>query len=237
MILSRRLDTIVNMIKPCNVLADIGCDHGYVSISAIKRGLAQSVISADVAKGPLDAAKRNAAAEGTLDQTDFILSDGLLGFPDASGIECVVIAGMGGILVRKILEQGKLQRFCKLHQLVLGPQSDLDLVRKYLIEELKASIENEKCVYDDGKYYFLMDVALQTENAPYEEFEYHFGKHIDPETIDTYIEYLEHRNRQLHIARESAEKGNAERNASKIAVINESIKYIETALIKAGGSK
>ena len=49
-------------------------------------------------------------------------------------------------------------RFKKLSQLVLGPQSDIDAVRHYLIDELHYPIVRELTVFDDGKYYTLLDV-------------------------------------------------------------------------------
>ena len=43
----------------------------------------------------------------------------------------MVIAGMGGTLVMKILEEGK-KVLVDVKELVLQPQSDIDKVRKYL---------------------------------------------------------------------------------------------------------
>ncbi|MDO4961945.1 MAG: class I SAM-dependent methyltransferase [Eubacteriales bacterium] len=238
MTISKRLETIVNMLEPCRVLADIGCDHGYVSIRAVQNKLAKQVIAADVAKGPLEAAKRNAAAEGTAGKTSFILSDGLKAIPDEAGVETIVIAGMGGILIRDILKAGELNRFPELKQLILGPQSDLDLVRRYLIDETPLYINSEKCIYDDGKYYFLMDVRKKCSGSKrqkitadtYSAAEYAFGKYIAPETAKTYKEFLEFRLRIAEGARAAASKGSGERTQAKLRELEGEIALINKAL-------
>lgn len=156
--ISRRLDTIACMVGKCRVLADIGCDHGYVAIESVRSGRAEHVIAADVASGPLEAARKNAAAEGMAGDMDFIISDG---FKALHGIqpepECAVIAGMGGILTANILREGRLCEFGGLKQLILSPHSDIDLVRRFIRKESDYDIIREKVLCDDGKYYFIMD--------------------------------------------------------------------------------
>ena len=158
--ISKRLDKLVQTADKCRVLADIGCDHGYVGISAIQRGKADTVIAADVAAGPLNAARINAESEGVTDRMHFVISDGFSAIPDESGIQCAVIAGMGGILMRDILKAGRLDRFKEIRQLVLSPQSDIDLVRRHVIEVMHGKIVCEHVMFDEGKYYFILDVRL-----------------------------------------------------------------------------
>ena len=158
--ISPRLHKIIDTIEPCGTLADIGCDHGYVAISALKQGKAERAIAADVAKGPLDIAARNCKSEGVAGRVELILSDGFKSIPDAADINCAVIAGMGGLLMERILREAFLTRFPNLHQLVLSPQSDLDAVRRLLIEELRFVIRTEYMVLDEGKYYYIMDVQV-----------------------------------------------------------------------------
>ena len=141
-------------------MADIGCDHGYVAISALRSGRAKRAIAADVAKGPLDIARRNCEAEQVGDRVSTVLSDGFSNIPDSADINCAVIAGMGGLLMEHLLREGRLKRFPQLRQLVLSPQSDLDAVRRLLIDELSYTISTEYMVLDEGKYYYIMDVSI-----------------------------------------------------------------------------
>ena len=152
------------MVEPCSLLADIGCDHGYVCIETVKNGKAKAAIASDVAEGPLKIAAENIHAAGLEDHISTVLADGLSGIPEDVCPDCIVMTGIGGLLMRRILgalqqESGSIDmRFKKLSQLVLGPQSDIDAVRHYLIDELHYPIVRELTVFDDGKYYTLLDV-------------------------------------------------------------------------------
>ncbi|MDO5156158.1 MAG: class I SAM-dependent methyltransferase [Eubacteriales bacterium] len=162
-VLSKRMETVVNMVLPQSVIigentqitvADIGCDHAYVSIALIKRGIAKNVIAMDVRKGPLAIAKKNVQLHELEDVIDIRLSDGLekLACDEA---DVVVIAGMGGLLVKGILERGN--HITPRPILILQPQSDLKEVRKYLLKQ-KYIIEKEEMLIDEGKYYTVMRV-------------------------------------------------------------------------------
>lgn len=238
MMISKRLETIVSMIEPCGVLADIGCDHAYVSIRAVQDQKAAHVIAADAAKGPLETARRNCREAGTEASTEFILSDGFGGISEESGIECAVIAGMGGILISRILQDAKLGRFPELRQLILGPQSDQDLVRKTIQQTGIFQIMRELWVLDEGKYYVLLDVRKSPERTgkePWSEAEYFYGKNPDPGTMDVYLDYLSARRRALYDAYESSRKGSPEKNYEKTCGLKYRIELVETAILKAGG--
>ena len=63
--LSDRLLACCNFVKRGDRVADIGCDHGYLGIYLLTKGIASSVIESDVAEGPLQSAMRNAVKFGT----------------------------------------------------------------------------------------------------------------------------------------------------------------------------
>ena len=66
-------------------------------------------------------------------------------------VDTVVIAGMGGRLIARILEEGR--QVCEsLRELVLGPQSEVYGVRTWL-EMNDFRIDREDMVLEDGKYY------------------------------------------------------------------------------------
>ena len=57
--MTERLLTVLNKINNCSSLLDVGCDHGYLAIAAVKEKRAGRVIASDVNKGPLEAAREN----------------------------------------------------------------------------------------------------------------------------------------------------------------------------------
>ena len=67
-----------------------------------------------------------------------------------------MIAGMGGELIIKILENGR-HMWDSVSQWVLSPQSEIFKVRRWLLEN-GFEIRREDMLLEDGKYYTVMDV-------------------------------------------------------------------------------
>lgn len=154
--LSTRMLAVKNLVEPCNTACDVGCDHGYVSISLVKEGVAKKVIACDINEGPLKACRENVISQGLQDFIDTRLTDGLQKVDVLDGVDVIVIAGMGARVMCHILTEG-IEVVKNASQLVLQPQSELFLVRKW-IRENGFKIEKEEIVVDGGKYYFVMDV-------------------------------------------------------------------------------
>ena len=153
--LSLRLTKVKDTVLKCDTVCDIGCDHGYVSISLIEEEKAKKVIACDINKGPLEAAKENVSKKNLSGKIELRLSDGLSQVSPADHPDSIVIAGMGGALMCKILTEGS-EVVSSAKQLVLQPQSEIFLVRKWLREN-GFYISNEEILKDMGKYYFLLD--------------------------------------------------------------------------------
>lgn len=148
--LSPRLKKIVEMVPKCEVLADIGTDHGYVLIELIHAGKITKGIASDNKKKPLEKAKKNAELEGVSGGMDFRLGEGLrtLLEGEANG---AVVAGMGGILTRDILESS-LDVVKKMDFLLLQPAQNPEMLRKYLYEG-PYDILNEEIIREDRRFY------------------------------------------------------------------------------------
>ena len=57
--LSKRLQAVVELVTKGESVADVGCDHAYVSIYMMEQRIASKVIAMDVNKGPLKRANEN----------------------------------------------------------------------------------------------------------------------------------------------------------------------------------
>lgn len=156
--LSKRLTALANMVTDGNRLADIGTDHGYIPIYLCQTGKIPFALAMDIGKGPLQQAQTHIAEHGLSEQIKTRLSDGMsaLQFGEA---DTILIAGMGGGLVMKILSEGA-EKLTGKEELILQPQSEIALVREFL-RVRNFQILNEDMILEDGKYYPMMKVSQQ----------------------------------------------------------------------------
>ena len=127
--ISDRLLACANFVGRGDRVADIGCDHGYLSIHLLTNGIASSCIASDVNAAPLESARRNAGKYGVANKMEFCLSDGVRSIP--RDFDCMVCAGMGADTMMHILSEApwlKNERY----RLVLQCQSKTPMLRRYL---------------------------------------------------------------------------------------------------------
>ncbi len=177
--LTKRLDGIARMIPEGSVLFDVGCDHGYIPIRLLSDGHIPFAAVSDIRKGPLDAARENAEKEGVSDRMSFTISDGLKNLDFASVPEAfaenektLLISGMGGELTGRILEEGE-NSVSRFRTLILSPQSKLNEFRHFL-GRTGYSIQSEKLILEEGKFYFILRVFAGEDTCRTEE-DYELG--------------------------------------------------------------
>ena len=187
--LSKRMETIASYVGKTENLADVGCDHGYLSIELIRRNVANHVYAMDINKGPLEHAKEHIIEAGLSGQIDVILCDGLKGLTPGM-VDTVVIAGMGGPLMIDILSESK-NVADMVKEFVLQPQSEINDFRHYLCDN-GYRIEHEDIVFEDGKYYPIFHVTHGASDYD-TELDYEYGKHMNPDSVKTNIDYIKSR--------------------------------------------
>ena len=128
--LSHRLETIASFVRRGSIIADIGTDHGYIPIYLCQTGIIPSAIAMDIGKGPLQQATAHIKQQGVSNRIKTRLSDGLTALQPGEA-DTILIAGMGGGLVMKILSQGT-HALTGSEELILQPQSEIAQVRAYL---------------------------------------------------------------------------------------------------------
>ncbi len=170
--ISDRLMTVASMIPEGGILADVGTDHGYVPIRLLQEGKIDAAIAMDVNEGPLARAKEHAVENGLADKITLRLSDGLEKL-HAGEADTLLIAGMGGKLMARILRDGEAV-FSQMKTAVLQPQSDIDEVRSFVLAH-GFKIIDEKMLIDDGKYYTVMK-AVKGNCEDYSKAELVFGR-------------------------------------------------------------
>ena len=157
--ISSRLLACANFVGRGNRVADIGCDHGYLSIHLLTNGIASSCIASAINDGPLQSAMRNARKFGVQSKIQFFLSDGVRNIP--LDFDDLVCAGMGADTMVHILESAPWLRDAK-YRLILQCQSKTPMLRRYLSE--KGWRIYEEAVLRDGKFlYTVMEAGWRPE--------------------------------------------------------------------------
>ena len=186
--LSPRLQAVADFVPEGEAVVDVGTDHGYIPIYLVETGKAPRAFAMDVGKGPLERAKAHVQQLNPQirERITLRLSDGLKELkPGEAG--AVVIAGMGGDLMMRILNEGR-HVWDTVKTWVLSPQSEPERVRRFLEEEGFA-ILREMMVKDGGKYYTVMEVRRGTMKLEHEE-DYWYGPCLIKEKSPVLLEYL-----------------------------------------------
>ncbi len=186
--LSKRLQALTELVTKGLRVADIGCDHAYVSIELCKKEIASKVIAMDINKGPLERATTNIAMCGLSDKIETRLSNGAQKL-EVGEVDALLIAGMGGALMRNILE-GRQEVVDELQELYLQPQSEIFLVRQYLRAH-GFIIERERMLIDEGKYYVMMKAVRGHSEEESLVFDY-YGKYLLEHKDETLYQFLTH---------------------------------------------
>ena len=151
--LDGRLRLAAQMVPPGARAADVGCDHARLPIALVRSGRCPLVIASDLRQGPLRSARDNVIRAGLEGKIQLRQCDGLDGIAPGE-VDCVVMAGMGGILMTQIIERAfwlKDPAVC----LVLQPMSDAHLVRRALWEGGFA-LEQERAATANRRVYTVM---------------------------------------------------------------------------------
>lgn len=154
---SKRIQKIVDFIPKNSRLADVGCDHGYVIIAANLKNKFIKAIAIDNKNGPLESARSNITQYINYENCSIVrysLSDGLQDID--TDTDCVVIAGMGGILINNIIADGIKKNIVLDNQIfILEPNRNCYEVRIFLMNN-NFEIIDEDIIYENNKFYEII---------------------------------------------------------------------------------
>lgn len=160
--LGPRLALCASLVRGGRPLCDVGTDHAYLPIWLLKQGKVPRALAVDAAPGPLRTAAGNAKRYGVEDRLVLRLSDGLRQVAPEEA-EDIVIAGMGGELILRFLEETSWLQNPAV-RLVLQPMSSLRDLRLGLAR-LGFSVIDERVVEENGRVYTACLVGC-LESAP-----------------------------------------------------------------------
>ena len=180
--LSKRLLTIANLIDDNSKVADIGCDHGLVSIYLAMNKQNISIIASDINQNALDNAIKNINKYHLEDKIKVCLSNGLDNINDE--IDTIIISGMGGHTIIDILTNNQ-EKLNTVNNIIIQSNNDIEYVRRKIVK-LGYYISKEKLILDKNIYYTVM--LFTKGKKKYTNKEYYFGPILLKENSKIFIE-------------------------------------------------
>lgn len=189
--LSKRLNLIISMVPECDTIADIGTDHGFVPISLVESGRAKHAVASDIVPGPVERALSHVREHQLTDRISVRQGPGLSTL-SVGEADCIVIAGMGGLLMAEILD-ADFETAKSAKTLILSPHTEIPALRLYL-SKYGFRIVEEEMVKEDGKFYVVMkaEPVEETELQTLSETELMYGPVLLQKRPEVFLEYLRH---------------------------------------------
>lgn len=206
-ILSKRLQSVAALVGESDRLIDVGSDHGYIAAFVLENKMSFQVIATDIHLLPADRARRYLNRQGYSEQSNVLCTDGLNGI-DLLSSDTIVIAGMGGLEIVRILSDAMRSRKDSLpisSRYILQPQRSYEEVRSFLCAK-GFSIQRETISIDRNRIYVI--ILVEYIGTPYELslVERNLGPCIIRDRQDGFILYMKQQRDQLR----KRSKGRAE---------------------------
>ena len=184
--LDSRLSLCASFVRKKCRLADIGTDHAYLPVYLCQNGVISSAIAADINPDPLKSGRKTIADAGLSDMIQTRLSDGLSEIsPDEA--DDIVIAGMGGELIAKIIGDCEYSRDSE-KRFILQPMTKSELLIGWLCEN-GFEIIDQDCCAASNKCYTVLLVQYSGEKRAYSEV-YPYICELKPKENETHLRFI-----------------------------------------------
>lgn len=170
--LSKRLSTAASYVRSGAFVADIGTDHAYLPIYLVSNGIASQALASDINEGPILKARENILRYNLADKIYTEIANGLDKIEKYNPTD-IVICGMGGELIAKILDSSSYIKNKNI-RLILQPMTSIFELREYLSNGFSTIAEN--IVREDNKLYQVMCVEYDGKKHCYSSLELELGK-------------------------------------------------------------
>ena len=218
--ISKRLELVASFVPQGAILLDVGSDHAYLPIELIERGQIESAIAGEVVEGPYKSAVKNVEAHGLKEKIQVRLANGLAAFEEADQVSVITIAGMGGRLIARILEEG-LDKLADVERLILQPNNREDDLRIWL-QGHGFEIVAESILEESGKFYEIL--VVEAGQMKLSSSDVRFGPFLSKEVSPVFVQKWQKEAEKLEFALGQIPEKNLEERqvlVDKIQVIKE----------------
>ena len=185
--LSARLQAIYDMV-PQGIAADVGSDHGKLIISLFENGVITKGYAIENKTGPFNRLVKEIESHHLLDDVIPMLSDGITDLP--SCVDTVIIAGMGGMNIIKIINAHPL-KLKNVQTIIVDAHNAVPEMRRAICK-IGYIIAEEQIVEEDGIYYEIIKF-IRSDVAFYTDKDMEFGPILRLEKSTTFKQKYEAR--------------------------------------------
>ncbi|ANZ33265.1 tRNA (adenine(22)-N(1))-methyltransferase [Staphylococcus carnosus] len=221
--INQRLQKVSQYIKG-ETIADIGSDHAYLPIYAIKNHLCQFAVAGEVVKGPFEAAKINVKKYGLDNSIDVKLGNGLEVLDQENNIDSITICGMGGPLIASIIEKGK-SKLQNHPRLIL--QSNIQTITlRQALSNINYHIIDESLIEENGHIYEI--VVAEYGNQFMDDFDLKFGPILLRQKNNLFTKKW---NRELQALEKIKRNLDEDKHFNRLNEINKEIKMVQEVIL------
>ena len=190
--LDNRLKLCADFVRNGAKLADIGTDHAYLPVWLCRIGRCPCAIAADINPEPLKRGQSTIIESGMSGRIETRLSDGLKEIKSDEADD-IVIAGMGGELIAKILSECSFATDSSKH-FILQPMTKSEVLIAWLCENGFKILKQDCCVAS-GKCYTVILAEYSGEKHIADELYCYLGE-LSAKSNETHLRFIEgHLNR------------------------------------------
>ncbi|HGD5207375.1 TPA: tRNA (adenine(22)-N(1))-methyltransferase TrmK [Streptococcus pneumoniae] len=194
--ISKRLELVASFVPQGAILLDVGSDHAYLPIELVERGKIESAIAGEVVEGPYQSAVKNVEAHGLEEKIQVRLANGLAAFEEEDRVSVITIAGMGGRLIARILEEG-LGKLANVERLILQPNNREDDLRIWL-QNHGFQIVAESILEEAGKFYEIL--VVEAGQMKLSASDVRFGPFLSKEVSPVFVQKWQKEAEKLEFA-------------------------------------
>lgn len=171
----KRIDLLVDLVDEDKVVCDVGTDHGITALKIYENKNPKKLIATDISENSLK--KLRDKLENLSYDIITLVTDGIKDLATYHP-EIIIISGMGGYLISKIIQEG-IEVAKKADKLILQPNNSLSHLRKYLLKS-GFEIVDDRISFEDDIYYDIIIAKFTGESVEsYEkDYYYEYGYHL-----------------------------------------------------------
>lgn len=184
--LSPRLDAVASLVRDNTAFADIGCDHGFLTVYLLTQGKIRCAVAADINEGPLSRCRALVHAYSLQNKVKCVLCDGLEKI-SPNDAQDIAVCGMGGDMIAHILQSSEWIKNRDKH-FIFNPMTHPEKLREFLCKN-GFEIAKDRIVRDGDHFYSVFDAYYTGRVSTPPEWFYYIGK-IDDFSGRAYFERL-----------------------------------------------